>query len=99
MSARWSKQPSEKGLAAVCQSPRGFCLNKKGETIITVRPKSAGPGADRYTIMGWYWVGIGHNTLWRPDGGMFATADEAKADAMCAYKSHLGSSMNNGGNE
>lgn len=74
----WRKQPNEKGLAGVCQSPRGFLLNYGGQAVATVRPR-----CDTHRrIIGWYWCGDGVNTAYR----FAATVDEAKAECMAHFK-------------
>lgn len=83
MTARWRKQPSEKGLARVVQGLRGFDLAEKGEIIIQVRPLYQGFGRE---VKGWYWYGLGKNTATAPK----TTPDEAKAEAMAHFKAVTG---------
>jgi hypothetical protein len=53
MTLRWRRQASEKGLARVCQSERGFDAGRP--TVVSVRP---------YGRTGrWYWYGSGFNSL------------------------------------
>lgn len=59
MRLTWRKQPSEKGLAAVGQGPRGVDLRQNGERVMCVRPYTQG----KYTIHGWYFYGSGYNSL------------------------------------
>jgi hypothetical protein len=75
MAMRWAKQPDEKGLAGVCQFPRGWELREHGRVQIAVAP------IDR-KCSAWYWYGHGENTSYRP----VATAEEAKAQAAAHYK-------------
>jgi len=82
--ARWSKQPSETGLARVSQGPRGFDLKDSGEVVVRVRPR--GPRLDKYMITGWYWYGLGQISLW--DNKVFGSADEAKESAMAYFKAN-----------
>ena len=79
MAARWSKEPNEKGLAGVCQGPRGFLLKENGETLAHVAPVA---GKDKWDIVGWYWYGFGENSYHHP----VATEDEAKAQATVFYR-------------
>jgi hypothetical protein len=82
MPARWRKQKSETGLARVCQGPRGFELFEQGGSrpVIHVAPYTK--GFDKYTILGWYWYGMGENTHATP----CETAEEAKTQAMEFYR-------------
>lgn len=78
--ARWSKQPNETGLRRVVQGTRGYDLKKDGERLATVRPLYS--PTDRFQVIGWYWYGFGQNTC----GSPVSTPEEAKAQAMDAYK-------------
>lgn len=80
--ARWSKQPSETGLRRVIQGVRGFDLKKDGEMLAYVRPLYS--RTDRFQVIGWYWYGFGQNTCNSP----VSTPEEAKAQAMAAYKAN-----------
>jgi len=73
--ARWSKQPSEGGLASVVQGPRGYRLRANGETILSV-------SSLRRQSNAWYWYGLGQNTCDAPT----KTKDEAKTQADAFYK-------------
>ena len=82
MRLTWSKQPSERGLASVCQAPRGANLKVNGIEIGAVRPKLV----DWRTWDGWYWYaripsslvggdeGVYHNSSDNPD----ETIEQAK---------------------
>lgn len=72
MAKRWSKQPSERGLARICQGPIGYNLREGGKIIARVRPKM-----DGYRTVGWYWYGFNHG-----DEPMSHTAQEAKDQAV-----------------
>jgi hypothetical protein len=96
MAARWSKQKRPTGLAGmneflvhVC-GPRGYELREPGssEWIAIVNPIVEHPHS--YTIVGWYWYGLGYNTFIRP----CVTADEAKKQAWEAYKNSLKEGQN-----
>lgn len=76
----WRKQPSETGLARVTQGPRGFELRLGKEIVMRVAPLT--DRTARYTILGWYWYGMGMNTVHKP----CATAEEAKNQAKAAYQ-------------
>lgn len=80
MRLTWRKQPSERGLASVCQSPRGLICKVDGEDVADVSPLPV--GFHRYD--GWYWVAVSDfhpiplkNTCKAP----CKTIDEAKAQA------------------
>jgi hypothetical protein len=47
----WSRQQDERGLAGVCQSPRGMILKVNGTEVASVSPYCV--GFHRYE--GWYW--------------------------------------------
>lgn len=51
----WRKQPNEKGLAAVCQTPRGYELRHAGVRLGSVSPSTE--MGRRYDIKGWYGCG------------------------------------------
>jgi len=78
MAKRWRKQPSETGLARVCQSPRGYELREDGEAIAHVVPVHM-----RFIITGWYWYGFDQNTYSHP----VETADECKKQVKKYMKS------------
>lgn len=85
MAARWRKQKSETGLARICQSPRGYELFESGMSqtpVMHVSPRT--DRQSRFTVVGWYWYGCGHNSL--HDRPLFVTAEEAKADARVFHK-------------
>ncbi len=78
MKLTWSKQPSEQGLARVCQGPRGAILKLDGERVgyvYATRPS------------GWYWVAINDTlgvTLFNScASGRALTADLDTAKAEC----------------
>ena len=73
---RWAKQPSEKGLARVCQGPRGWELREHGKVQMCVAP------IDR-SCSAWYWYGHGENTADAPA----PTAEVAKQQAAAHYRS------------
>lgn len=81
MAARWRKQPNEKGLARVCQSPRVDELWENGKRLMYTAFASKRHGHNDM----WYWVGLGQNTFGKR---MFATKEEAKADAAAFYKAN-----------
>lgn len=79
-SARWSKEPSEKGLARVCQAPRGLLLKFGNEELARVSHwKPSGFGYAPYK--GYYWYGCGYNS-YNYTGPTFDTVDEAKKAVM-----------------
>ena len=82
MPARWRKQANERGLAAVCQGPRGYELREGKNVLIRVSPYFGNPHI--WTLAGWYWCGLGRNTF--VEGKSWPTAEEAKADAMAYYR-------------
>jgi hypothetical protein len=47
----WSREPDERGLAGVCQSPRGMVLKANGANVASVSPHCV--GFRRYA--GWNW--------------------------------------------
>lgn len=59
----WSKQPSETGLARICQSPRGRILKCNGEKVATVSPVRVGWERE---WKGWdFWAGhVGFGIEW-----------------------------------
>ncbi len=76
---RWRRQPDERGLARVCQRKRGADLTDGSKILAMVRPVTP-DGL-------WHWYGSGVNTLQRSTNNrMFATIEEAKADAMRTIK-------------
>ena len=52
MRLTWSKQPSERGLAGVCQSPRGRICKVDGEEVARVVSNTVG----FHVYRGWFWV-------------------------------------------
>lgn len=82
--ARWSKEPNETELRRVIQGQRGFNLKKDGEELAHVRPLYS--PTDRFHVIGWYWYGFRQNTCNSP----VATPEEAKAQAMAAYRQFEG---------
>lgn len=80
MSARWRKQPHERGLSGFGQGPRGFELRENGKLVIMVEPLVK----DRFTVVGWYWYGMGQNTCMTP----CKTMEDAKQQATEYYKSN-----------
>jgi len=68
---RWSKQPDEKGLSHIIQTPRGFQLKEDGKVVAVVSPTSR-------TLKYWYWYGFGQNTYYQP----VESSDEAKKQVM-----------------
>lgn len=81
MALRFRKQPDERGLARVCQGPRGYELRDGTLVVMHVAPLT-GLGRARYEVAGWYVYGLGINTASEP----VATADEAKALALAHAK-------------
>ena len=81
--ARWRKEPRETGLRSIGAAPRGYELRVDGEDVLRVRP-AGGNWARK--LEGWYWVGMGHNTY--NEKPLFATAEEAKADADAYFKAN-----------
>jgi hypothetical protein len=82
----WSREPDERGLAGVCQSPRGMVLKVNGTKVASVSPNCV--GFHRYE--GWYWcarcdeLGIQlRNTLVNPISVNVHETKEA-AQAECA---------------
>jgi len=75
---RWSKQPSESGLARVCQSKRGAVLKEEGRIIAQINSRAG----DKRLHIGWYWVCKGKNTCNEP----VETIEEAKAQVMAHLK-------------
>ncbi len=82
--ARWSKEPRETGLRSITQGVRGFELKKDGVRLAFVSPLYS-PN-DRFQVIGWYWYGFRQNTSNSP----VATPEEAKAQAMEAYRQYQG---------
>ncbi|MCK9369170.1 hypothetical protein M0R04_04430 [Candidatus Dojkabacteria bacterium] len=78
---RWSKEPSESGLARICQLPRGANLKEDGEILAMVRPLVQ----DYLSVVGWYWYGFGLNTCRSPVN----TLDEAKKQVIKHIKDSL----------
>ena len=76
---RWKKEPSETGLRAVGQAPRGYRYHDGEKQYATVSPLGGG----WRPMLGWYWVagwssGVPHmNTCNNP----VATPEEAKEQA------------------
>jgi hypothetical protein len=79
VSARWRKQPDEKGLARTFQNKRGLELREGTTIVMRVAPSQDRMGRG---IDGWYWYGLGKNTCQEP----CATQEEAKAQADAHYK-------------
>lgn len=79
ITARWRKQPDEKGLARSFQNKRGLELREGTKIVVRVvhNRDSLGRG-----IEGWYWHGLGKNTCDEPCQSM----EEAKAQADAHYK-------------
>lgn len=73
---RWRREPSEKGLARICQGPRGYDLIHGDEIVIRARPLGRSGSQ-------WYWYGCGQNTHYKP----VATEEAVKAEAMAFFKS------------
>ena len=75
------RQPSERGLASVCQAPRGAVLKVDGEDVGRVCAYAVGFGK----FVGWYWWAASkrykvalRNTA-ANDAPRYATVEEAKA--------------------
>ena len=84
MPKRWRRQPNERGLARVCQSPRGYELHENGKQLAYVSPVTRGLTRE---VTGWYFVCLGpahHNSLW--ENVAYPTADEAKGAALAHIK-------------
>jgi hypothetical protein len=79
VTARWRKQPDEKGRARSFQTQRGLQLREGTKVVINVAPYSDSRGR---SVDGWYWYGMGRNTCKEP----CATIEEAKAQADAFYK-------------
>lgn len=79
MALRWKRQPNEKGLARVCQGPRGWYLYDGKE--IVMRVASLSRGFNKFDITGWYFYGCGHNSCAMPCD----TEGEAQAQAKEFY--------------
>ena len=74
----WSRQPDDSGLARIIQGPRGAVLKADGKPVAHVSPDMG--GRVYRDILGWYFYGMGRNSLNDPDrAGIFPTIDEAKA--------------------
>lgn len=73
---RWRKQPSEIGLARICQSTRGLELRENGKILVHVAPLRDGR---------WYWCGFGQNTC----GSPVKTKEEAKAEVIKFMKDNI----------
>jgi len=78
----WRRTPNERGLAAVGQSPRGFEGRIDGKVVLNVQ---ASGGSWRGPLKGWFWYGLGQNTVISKP--LFGTAEEARDDAKKFYKS------------
>lgn len=79
MRMTWRKQPSETGLARVCQGPRGAVLKVDGEDVGRVYARRVG-GPGQYS--GWYWVARSDRLavpLMNTSDSLVASLDEAKA--------------------
>jgi len=83
MTARWRNEPSETGLRAIGQRPRGLQLRENGSVLITVSPYG---GGWRGPVAGWYWVAYGFdiNTC----NELASTKEEAKAQADAWFKAN-----------
>lgn len=82
--ASWRKEPNETGLRSVGQGPRGYELRKDGDWLIKVAPSG---GNWMRPLEGWYWYGLDTNTFnTKP---LFATAEDALADAKAYYKEYV----------
>jgi hypothetical protein len=81
----WRKQPNEKGLARICQGPRGYELRSGGEVVMHVAPKRE--GFDKWAIHGWYFYGLGYNSL--SEGRVFTSPEDAKGAATAYAKANL----------
>jgi hypothetical protein len=77
----WSREPSERGLARVCQPPRGRHGKVAGEVVYRVMPATAWPARE---VVGWFWYGRGINTY--TQGKVWPTWEEAQADATRHHK-------------
>lgn len=75
---RWRRQPSEKGLALVCQGWRGYDLWRGEQRIASVRAIG----------VEFYWYGLGRNST-REQQFAYPTVDDAKSAAMNAAKDAL----------
>jgi len=88
----WRKQPNEKGLRAIGQSPRGFEMRYAGETIASVYPHPKGWGA--YDYEGWGFsaradeYGVPHINSGL-EKKFFKTAEEAKKAADAYVRKHF----------
>ena len=79
----WRREPSEKGLARVCQGERGRDLHVDGARVAMVRPYTEGLSRER---RGYYWYGgngvhgiPGKNTHATPTKTQQEACDEAEA--------------------
>ena len=83
---RWRRKPNETGLARHCQGPRGFELRENGKVLVRVggwrAPARGGNGR-------WHWYGFSRNSLCESLPRDFATAEEAKADALVSLSAEL----------
>lgn len=94
----WRREPSETGLARVCQSPRGAILSWNGEDVACVKWARSSLGLLTYHITTpykWFWCArprgrdevIGYrNTI---DSILYRTLDEAKAACLAYVRSEL----------
>jgi hypothetical protein len=78
--ARWSREPSKKGLARVCQSPRGLVLKRAGIVLLRIGAHHSRRTGAAYRDFLWHWYGFNRNSA--AEGREFDTLEEAKADAL-----------------
>lgn len=89
---RWRRQPSETGLRAIGQGPRGWDLRQGGQTLGYVRPQTDSGFGWSANIVGYYFVAHvpgtpAHNCLW--DKTRFGTEEEAKEACLTYVKEKL----------
>ena len=90
MALRWKKEGREKGVAGVCQGPRGFDLMLDGVRVASVR-------FYQRTTKAWWsarldpWLPI-ENTCRKPA----ASIEVAKEQAMTYVKTHLEAAIKSG---
>lgn len=84
----WRKEPSEKGLMAIGQGPRGAILKHEGEDIAHVYPFRV-----RFAVYeGWYWTAhdrAGRVPLFNSHRFPVETLEKAKADCEAYVRKHL----------
>ena len=78
----WSREPNERGLARVCQAPRGYIGKVKGEVVFRV---GCSRDLGSFEARSWYWCGLDRNSA--SEGKRFATKEEARDDAKAYWKS------------